>query len=75
MTEDPLLGYAEISARTGIAVKTLRNYRAGGTKTPFPEPDDLTFPDRPRWHWTTIATWLDARPGAGVGGGRPRKTS
>jgi len=70
---DELLGYAEISARTGIAVKTLRNYRAGGSKTPFPEPDDLTFPDRPRWHWATIEGWLKARPGAGVGGGRPRK--
>ncbi len=31
-----------------------------------PHPDDLTFPDRPRWRRATIVDWLDNRPGKGA---------
>ncbi|MDT3438323.1 MarR family transcriptional regulator [Pseudofrankia sp. BMG5.37] len=66
--DDPLLAYPEAAAVAGVSVRTLRNYKAAGT---LPEPDDDTFPDRPRWHRSTITAWLAARPGQGVGGGRP----
>jgi predicted DNA-binding transcriptional regulator AlpA len=66
MTNDPLLSYAEIAQHTGVGVRTLRNYRAGNaTSVPLPEPDDLTFPDRPRWKRSSIDAWMASRRGQG----------
>ena len=41
---------------------------------------DMPLPDgyigqSPWWYESTIAAWLASRPGQGVGGGRPRKTT
>ncbi|WP_261561836.1 MarR family transcriptional regulator [Frankia tisae] len=65
---DDLLGYADIVTLTeqrGTPIKrnSLRALRATHR---MPEPDDLTFPDRPRWRRATITTWLDNRPGKGT---------
>lgn len=52
-SDDPLLGYRDISIRTGVSEATLRNYRRRGY---LPEPD-LMLADRPRWHLSTIVEW------------------
>lgn len=67
MSDDPLLGYAQIADHAtgrGQAMKaqTVRNYRHRGL---LPEPDDTTVPDRPRWRQSTIDQWLTSRPGQG----------
>lgn len=71
MSDNPtdLLAYADIAVITGLSAATLRGYRTAGR---LPEPDDLTVPDRPRWHRSTITTWLAQRPGRGAPG-KPRK--
>jgi predicted DNA-binding transcriptional regulator AlpA len=63
---DDLLGYAEISQRTGIGVATLRKYKSDGH---LPPPDAPGAPDRPRWRRSTVERWLRERPGKP---GRPR---
>ncbi|WP_055751328.1 AlpA family transcriptional regulator [Frankia sp. AvcI1] len=65
---DDLLGYADIVTLTeqrGTPIKrnSLRALRASNR---MPPPDDLTFPDRPRWRRATIVDWLDNRPGKGA---------
>ena len=55
--EEELLGYKEISARTGVGEGTLRNYRRRGY---LPEPD-VMLADRPRWRSSTIERWVRLR--------------
>lgn len=66
-------GYLDITAvaeRAGVTAATIRKYRATGRM-----PDaDILLGQSPGWHPETIEAWLQARPGRGVGGGRPRKT-
>ena len=59
------LSVAEVAERIGVknaSTKTLR----------LPEPDVLVGRTR-GWKAETIDAWNAARPGRGVGGGRPRK--
>jgi len=60
---EELLGYAQISELTGMAVKNLRTYRSTGR---LPAPDDPNpIPDRPRWKRATIEHWWVNRPRRG----------
>jgi hypothetical protein len=66
--DDDFLGYAQIATlatERGVPMKTqtVRGYRHRGA---LPDPDDLTFPDRPRWRRSTVVAWLDSRPGQGT---------
>lgn len=63
--DDPLLGYKDIAAKTGIGEATLRNYRKRGY---LPEPD-VMLADRPRWYLSTIVTWQNLRA---IGANEPR---
>lgn len=59
------LSLTEVAARLGITTGALAGYK-------LPEPDALTGRTR-GWLPETIDQWNAARPGRGVGGGRPRK--
>ncbi len=61
--DDPLLSYGEIGKIAGVKAQTVRNYRSAGR---MPPPDDLSVPDRPRWHRSTVLAWLASRPGQGA---------
>lgn len=61
-----LRGAAEL---VGVSYATMRRYR---TQSDFPEPDAY-LGQSPGWLPETLTAWMDARPGRGVGGGRPRK--
>jgi len=78
---DMLLDLSGIAALLGLSVITVRNYHQGserrrreGTTRPgdFPEPAQR-FGRSPAWELSVIRAWQHARPGRGVGGGRPRK--
>jgi predicted DNA-binding transcriptional regulator AlpA len=58
----PLLGYGEIATHLGVSAHTVRSYRSRGR---FPEPDDASIPDRPRWHQATVDQWHASRQGQG----------
>jgi len=59
------LGVTDIAKRLGISAAAVSAYR-------LPEPD--AYIGRTRgWKAETIDAWNAARPGRGVGGGRPRK--
>ncbi|QAY32575.1 hypothetical protein ESN35_03370 [Bifidobacterium pullorum subsp. gallinarum] len=59
------LSLTEVARRLGITTGALAGYR-------LPEPDALIGRTR-GWLPETIDEWNAARPGRGVGGGRPRK--
>lgn len=58
-----------VAARLDVTESTIRKYRSQGR---LPEPD-IMLGQSPGWRATTIDAWIKARPGRGVGGGRPRK--
>lgn len=66
---DQLLDRAAVAALVGIHPDSISRYLARGG---FPPPD-ARFGRSPAWREQTIRDWLAARPGQGVGGGRPRK--
>ncbi len=57
--DDPLLTVAEMARRAGVTPGTLYSYRGKGM---LPEPDDLYWPDRPRWRTSTFNEWMASRP-------------
>ncbi|WP_288439682.1 AlpA family transcriptional regulator [uncultured Bifidobacterium sp.] len=59
------LSLTEVAARLGITTGALAGYK-------LPAPDALIGRTR-GWLPETIDEWNAARPGRGVGGGRPRK--
>ena len=59
------LSMTEVAERLGITKGALARYR-------LPDPDALIGRTR-GWLPETIDAWNAARPGRGVGGGRPRK--
>ncbi|MBH9978532.1 hypothetical protein H3S87_02465 [Bifidobacterium sp. W8108] len=59
------LSMTEAARRLGITTGALAGYK-------LPEPDVLVGRTR-GWSEETIDNWNAARPGRGVGGGRPRK--
>lgn len=59
------LSMTEVAERLGITKGALARYR-------LPEPDAMVGRAR-GWLPSTIDEWNAARPGRGVGGGRPRK--
>lgn len=59
------LSLTEVASRLGITTGALAGYK-------LPEPDALIGRTR-GWLPETIDSWNAARPGRGVGGGRPRK--
>lgn len=75
------LDIADVAARTGLAVSTVRAYHAEATqrrREGTSRPGDLPAPDQvigasPAWLVATIDQWVANRPGRGAGAGRPRK--
>ncbi len=65
-----MLTSEDVGYRFGIAAATWRRYVYKGTA---PQPDEYVG-RTPRWRESTVDRWARARPGRGVGGGRPRKT-
>ncbi|MBM6699222.1 hypothetical protein H7U32_02535 [Bifidobacterium pullorum subsp. saeculare] len=59
------LSLTEFAARLGISTGALAGYK-------LPEPDVMVGRAR-GWSEATIDAWNAARPGRGVGGGRPRR--
>ncbi|KFI58738.1 hypothetical protein [Bifidobacterium gallicum] len=59
------LGIKEVSERLGITNASAKGYR-------LPESDVMIGRTR-GWKPETIDAWNAARPGRGIGGGRPRK--
>ncbi len=77
-----MLDRTAVAALIGVQPKTISQYltesREGGryAKHPFPAPDGH-IGKGPWWRREReqdIKTWAAARPGPGVGGGRPKKT-
>ena len=64
-----------VGERLGISAVSVRRYMvADRDKYSFPQPDG--YLGRTPWWWSdTIDGWAAARPGRGVGGGRPRKAT
>lgn len=76
-----MLSTSRLAARLGVASSTISSWRnrsrPGGTYAdrPFPEPD-VQIENAAAWsedRLPEIEAWMAARPGMGVGGGRPRK--
>lgn len=65
-----LLDLQQVADRLGVSYATVRRYRSQDAG--FPEPD-VMLGQSPGWRARTIEAWVSARPGRGVGGGRPRK--
>lgn len=72
-----------VADHLGLSYKTVRSYHNVAEKRrreqnsrpgDFPSPD-AQFGRSPVWLLETIDTWKASRPGRGVGGGRPRKSS
>ena len=63
MTEH-YLGVTDVARRLGISTAAVSIYK-------LPEPD-VTIGRTRGWKVETIDAWNAARPGRGVGGGRPR---
>jgi predicted DNA-binding transcriptional regulator AlpA len=59
---------ADVAARMGVALATVRTYRSKGV---LPEPKYIGR--TPVWEAEVIEHWLAERPGQGVGGGRRRE--
>lgn len=59
---------AEVAAHLGVTAATWRTYVHRGEA---PRPDGY-LGRTPWWRPATVAAWDAARPGQGVGGGRPR---
>lgn len=59
------LSITEAARRLGITAGALAGYK-------LPEPDVMVGRSR-GWSKETLDAWNAARPGRGVGGGRPRK--
>ena len=54
----------------GVKYETVCRYRSVNPSFPAP---DVTVGQSPAWYAPTLDAWQAARPGRGVGGGRPRK--
>jgi predicted DNA-binding transcriptional regulator AlpA len=67
--DEELLDVAQIADIVGVKPATIRQYAHRGD---MPKPD-RRFGRSPAWRRSTIARWLEDRPGQGAGGGRPRK--
>ncbi len=65
-----LLDLRGVADRIGLSYATIRRYRSQDPSFPTP---DATLGQSPGWLAETIDAWQAARPGRGVGGGRPRK--
>ncbi|MBW3082804.1 helix-turn-helix transcriptional regulator [Bifidobacterium phasiani] len=65
MTTKHYLSVTEVAERLGISTGAVSAYK-------LPEPD-ATIGRTRGWLPETIDRWNAARPGRGVGGGRPRK--
>lgn len=65
----PLLDLRGIADKLGVSYATIRRYRSQDDT--FPEPDAV-LAQSPGWLPETVEAWCTARPGRGVGGGRPR---
>lgn len=61
------LSVTQVAQKLGITTAAVSNYK-------LPEPDVMIGKTR-GWSETTIDQWNTNRPGRGVGGGRPRKTT
>lgn len=74
-TDEPqgaaLLGADEAAARAGVKRGTWSSYVARD-RAPLPDDRDQRT-GAPLWLESTVDAWKAARPGRGVGGGRPRK--
>lgn len=89
MTDRPvrLLSYADIAVWFGVDPSTVRSWRFPRSPAqeahPFPDPDvevGMDESQRPVPGWRVerereIRLWHAARPGQGVGGGRPKGAS
>lgn len=84
MTSPAILDRAAVAARQDPAIgpDTVTTYLARTRRRVAAELDlrpwDLPLPDgyvgdQPYWYEPTIERWEAARPGRGVGGGRPRR--
>ena len=60
---------AEVAALCGWKPRTVAQY---ASRNRMPPPSGH-FGRTPWWDRAVIVTWLEQRPGRGVGGGRPRK--
>lgn len=63
--------YTEVAQHIGVKVGTARRMRGKGS---IPVPDGR-LGATPWWSPDTIRAWAAARPGRGVGGGRPRRSN
>lgn len=78
MTATNYLTLPDIAARIDVGVDSIRVYHqraAKNRRAGSPRPGDLPAPDNtfgrsPVWTEQTVADWIAARPGRGVGGGR-----
>lgn len=64
-----MLDLKAVADMIGVSYATVRRYRSQDPT--FPDPD-IVLGQTPGWLPDTITAWQDARPGKGVGGGRPR---
>lgn len=62
---------ADVASVLGVTSATVRSYSARGV---MPKPDGH-LGRTPWWHRSTVEKWKAARPGQGVGGGRPKKVT
>lgn len=69
MTAARQLTTREVADQLGITPASWRSYVARGDA---PAPDGH-LGSTPWWKQSTVTRWQAARPGQGVGGGRPRK--
>lgn len=68
---DKRLGTAQVAERAGVSPRTIASYAARGQ---MPKPSACPCCGHsPTWAEKEITTWLQNRPGQGVGGGRPKK--
>lgn len=73
------LDLAGVADALGVTVDSARTYHTRATtnrRNGAPKPGDLPAPDEtfgrsPVWRESTIARFLESRPGRGAGGGRP----
>lgn len=68
MSDPDLLDMRHSAAHLGISYASVRRYRQGGVKPPFPEPA-AHYGASPVWRREQLDTWQAQRPGRT---GRPR---
>lgn len=65
------LGTADVAQILGVSVSTISSYASRG-QMPAASPCPCCG-HAPTWARADVEVWVAARPGRGVGGGRPRK--